>query len=295
MSNDIPLSGFLQSALTILLVFIITPLFTGYAIHLAVDMGDEVMNQETPQDTNGFRLYNSNCPQPNYPSNQQYSSSTNPTYSQSSTQNISPSSTIPNQLYTRIQYQVPSDITCNTSQGKPDTIILPPNMFEFESQHTSFVFELFTGSTLSSGNWWTYLVDIDFRVNNVSFAFFDDFEFGGQTGPTKSMLRLEHTFTIVEYNDLVQEQNECENTCEFTIVFSDLTTFQCPSNYCGAGFMTTTQFIKFETKSADAIETDLVLTVAPVILGAAYLLIALASTPLWNPIFVAAKRRVNNA
>jgi len=95
--------------------------------------------------------------------------------------------------------------------------------------------------------------------------------------------------------DLAKAQNDCETSCEFKVIFTDLTSTQCVGSYCPNGFMSTNQYVKLETFTSDEISSDLVLTVAPWILGGIYMIIALASTPLWNPIFSETKRRFNNA
>lgn len=295
MNDSPPINGMVQSALTILLVFLITPLATGGAIALAVEFGDEKLNQQTPEDKNGYSLYNSNCPTLNNP--QTLGLSSNPTQTQSFTTTTAPNSGYTQQAYTRLQYSVMAgsahDIYC--SNQKPDTIIFPNNIFEYDKPHTSFNFELFTGSNLNSGYWQQHTVDMDFKVNNKTFVFLDDVKIGGQQSPTKYSSRISHTFSLTEYNDLVNEQNECETACEFKVIFSDLTSTQCVGSYCPNGFMSTNQYVKIETFTSDEISSDLVLTVAPWILGGIYMIIALASTPLWNPIFNETKRRFNNA
>ncbi len=293
MNDAPPINGMVQSALTILLVFLITPLATGGAIALAVEFGDEKLNQQTPEDKNGFSLYNSECPTLNNP-NFLTTTSSNPTATQSSTSITAPSTSYTQQSFTRLQYTVNYnyDLTCQNK--KPDTIIFPNNLFQYDEPHTSFNFELFTGANLNSGYWQEHTVDMDFKINNKTFVFLDDVKVGGQQSPTKYSSRISHTFSLTEYNDLVNEQNECETTCEFKVVFSDLTSTQCIGSYCPNGFMSTNQYIKIETFTSDEISSDLVLTVAPYVLGGIYMIIALASTPLWNPIFSETKRRFSN-
>lgn len=285
----------LQSVFTILIISLITPLATGGAIALAVEFGDEKLHQQTPQDKNGFSLYNSDCPTLNNP--QTLGLSSNPTMTQSTTAITAPSSSYTQQSYTNLRYSVMAgsahDIYCQSQ--KPDTIIFPNDIFAYDVPHTSFNFELFSDSSINSGYWYSQTVDMDFRVNNKTFVFLDDVNIGGQQAPTKYSSRVSHTYSLTEYNDLVNEQNDCETNCEYKVVFSDLTNKQCIGSYCPSGFMATNQKIKLETFTSDEISSDLVLSVAPWVLGAIYMIIALASTPLWNPIFAETKRRFQNA
>ena len=222
-------------------------------------------------------------------------STSNPTATQSITVTTAPSTSYTQQPYTKLEYSPNSGYDIYCSNQIPDTIIFPNNIFAYDEPHTSFVFELFTGSSLSSGYWQEHTVDLDFRVDNETFVFLDDVKIGGQQAPTKYSSRISHTFSLVEYNDLTKAQAECETTCEYKVILTDITNNYCQGSYCPSGFMSTTQYVKLETYTSDDISSDLVLTVAPYLLGGIYMLIALGSTPLWNPIFAETKRRLQNA
>jgi len=293
MNEENGINGMVQSALTILLVFLVTPLITGGAIALAVDFGDEKIESQTPQDTNGFKLYNSDCPltSPLY----SLSTSTNPTNTQSITANTAPSTTYTQQPYTRLDYSnyqhQGGSITCGGVNDKPDTIIFPTNAIPYDAQHTTLVIEFFTGASMSSGNWAQIKLDATFKINNQTFLEIDDIPYFA-TAPTKQFMRIDHTYSITELNDLINLQEDCETTCEVHMKL-EISDYQC-SGYCGNGFMSTTQYIKVESYSSDDISSELVMTVAPWVLGGIYMLIALASTPFWNPIFAETKRRIKN-
>ena len=289
------INGIVQSALTILLVFLITPLITGGAIALAVDFGDEKIESQTPQDTNGFKMYNSDCPSTQ--SGYTVGTTSNPTYTQSITQTTAPSNSYTQQDYTRLTYSHNQNsggsIVCTTN-NKPDTIIFPPNTIPYDAQHTSLVVEFFTGATLSSGTWATLTLDAKFKINNQTFLEIKDIQYQSSSTSTKHMMRISHTYSITELNDLINLQEDCETTCEVYMQLETTDLF-CPTSYCGNGYMSTTQYIKVESYSSDEISSGLVLTVAPWVLGGIYMIIALASTPLWNPIFAETKRRIKNA
>lgn len=288
------INGIVQSALTILLVFLITPLITGGAIGLAVDFGDEKLSSQTPQDTNGFKLYNSDCPDTQ--NGYSIGLNSNPTSTQSTTQNTAPSNSYTQQDYTILRFSHNSNsggsLICSANQ-KPDTIIFPPNTIPYDEQHTSLVVEFFTGSTLSSGSWATLTIDAKFKIDNQTFLEIDDIQYSSSTTSTKQFMRISHTYSIVELNDLINLQNDCETTCQVYMELEITDTF-CPNQYCGNGWMGTTQYIKVESYSSDDISSELVMTVAPWVLGGIYMLIALASTPLWNPIFAKIKSGVSN-
>lgn len=294
MQQENGINGIVQSALTILLVFLITPLITGGAIGLAVDFGDEKIESQTPQDTNGFKLYNSDCPttQTGYT----IGTTSNPTYTQSITQTTAPSNSYTQQDYTRLTYSHNQNsggsIVCSVN-NKPDSIIFPPNAIPYDAQHTTLVVEFFTGSSLSSGTWATLTIDAKFKIDNQTFLEIDDIRYSSSTSSTKQMMRIDHTYSITELNDLINLQEDCETTCEVYMEL-EVTDLFCPTTYCGNGYMATTQYIKVESYSSDDISSELVMTVAPWVLGGIYMLIALASTPLWNPIFSNVKRRIQN-
>ena len=293
MNEDNGINGMVQSALTILLVFLVTPLITGGAIGLAVDFGDEKIESQTPQDTNGFKLYNSDCPNtlPGYT----VGTTSNPTSTQSITQTTAPSNSYTQQDYTRLTYshgnQPGGSLTCHGATDRPDTIIFPPNTIPYDAQHTTLVVEFFTGSSMSSGTWATLTLDAKFKIDNQTFLEIDDIRYSSSTSSTKQFMRIDHTYSITELNDLINLQEDCETICEVYLQLEITDTF-CPTSYCGNGYMSQTQYIKVESYSSDDISSELVMTIAPWVLGGIYMIIALASTPLWNPIFSKAKNTI---
>ena len=288
-----------QSILTIALVMILTPLFTGGAISLGVYFGDESLLVETPDDVNGVSIYNPDCPLSTTPGSAPFSNPTSPF-------NYIKNIPIENQNYTLITVNSGGQSNpprfCN-GVGLSDTnlsYLFPSNLFAYheEQSYSSIKFNMSRPTSYNSCfRIPVQTFDFSLTINGSTILDHDYQIWNPQDDCTKRpSFEIFHTYTLTEYNLLKTALDDCFNNCDIRFnIFNWETIGACPgTNYCAPQTQQLTS-LYVEVYEPESISSDTVLIIAPWVLGTAYFLIALAGTALWNPIFKETKRRISNA
>ena len=291
----------IQSVLTVLMVCIITPLIAGGSISLAAGFAGENLIIESPDDVNGFAWRagsQGDCVTTSLsgiPTTSQPLSSTTANYA--------------GNTFTSVVAPIlngssgTQDIEACAGSGAESTfkLILPSNMFERNQSHSRFTFEAWASSGCTSScttgyyntgysfDWW---VEVNgskvFGKDDVSIPGFK--EYGSNI---RFHMLLNHSLNVVEYNDLTNSINDCENNCEYVMHFDNVEKGDSSVDYTSFIFENGCM-MRVDTYSLDALDGSLVMTVTPWALTAIFLLVALASTPWWNPVFKAASTSMKN-
>lgn len=288
MPDESPINGTIQSILTILVVCIFAPLLTGGAIGLAVEFGGEDLHHQTPEDSNGISVINNDCPTSNFQTTTP-SSLSNPT--RPNTGVIS----LEGQNMTKIVHSTGgtsagnSHFFCESSiYDNYDNLgfLFPSSTFEEDTPYTRIVLDFKHDSTY---NYYYRTTEFDFNmtINGTTVIELDNIEVYGYTASVnnRAEFKIDHTLTISEYNDLRNELTDCDPDCDIRFNINDWEqTENCPYSYCNT-LVAPPNSMKLKVYESDDISSDLVLTIAPWFFGILCSLIALGSTPYWNPIW----------
>ena len=289
------ISPMIQSMLVIVLVMVLTPLFTGGAIGLGVYFGGEDLKVETPITHNGISVFNTDCA---------ISQAGTLTYSNPTiphTMIYNPSST--GESWTSINTNTggltnPPRYCDGVSNGDVNlSYLFPSDIFDDDTSYSRIVWNMTrTNAYSSSFKIPTNTFDFSLTING-STVFDLELEAFDSSDPLTTLpsFEIDHTFTISEYNNLKLALNDCGDDCDIRFNINNwINIEQCPgSSSCAIQTQQLTG-INLKIYETDNISSDFVLTVSPWLLGIVYMLVALASTSLWNPIFKDAKRRFSN-
>lgn len=282
MANESPINGTIQSILTILVVCIFAPLLTGGSIGLAVYFGGEVEVMDTPEDVNGISVYNKDCPVSN-PGQFTYS---NPTIPHTNINSIDSNN------FTQIIYSngglsnPPRMCNGNAVSDVNLSYLFPSSTFDFEESYSSFSWHM-TRTNAYSSAYWVQETSFDFSltINGTTIFEFEDYTvYGESSTTTRPSFDIEHIFTASEYNTLRTELNKCQDDCDIRFHIDNWQPSTCPQSYCATPIQQPTS-VSLNLYSTDELSSDLVLTVAPWFFGILCSLIALGSTPYWDPIW----------
>ncbi len=278
-----------QSFLTIFIVCLITPLIAGGSIALAADYAGEVIISESPTDTNGFQWNGGtqgNCI----------------TTSLSGTPSTpSPSSTVSSYAdvnYTSLSYPILNGSTsgsfsCHQDASNPFILNLPSDTFINNESHSRFIYQWVSSSGCTSScstdiydRGWDFTWSLN--INNTTVMEYESYqkgyiEYGSNVRP---FWKIDHQIKPIDYNNIQRQMAKCEDSCIFQLLFSDVqegSISSSESDFSKAPWMVTGNH-KTVSYGLSEFTADLVLTVTPYILGIIFLIVALASTPFWNPV-----------
>lgn len=283
-----------QSVLTVLMVCIITPLIAGGSISLAADFAGENLILESPDDLNGFAWA---------AGSQGDCITTSLSGVPTTTQALSSATTnYAGNTFTSVTAPIlngsSSHLDIEACAGKDASssfkLILPNNLFQRNESHSRFTFEAWSSSGCTSScstsyydtgynfDWWI-------TVNGSEVMGEDGVSITGykQYGSNvRFHMLLNHTLNVVEYNDLTNSINECENQCEYVMHFDNVEHGDSTVDYTSFLFEQG-NMMRVDTYSLDDLDGSLVMTVTPWVLTLIFSLVALASTSWWNPVFKA--------
>lgn len=180
---------------------------------------------------------------------------------------------------------------CEDSQN-PFRLNLPSNTFERNESHSRFIYQwVSSGGCTSSCNTgyydavWTFTWSL--KINNTTVMEYEStqkgyIEYGSNVRP---FWKINHEIAPIDYNRIAREMADCEESCTFQIQFSDVQkgTSTQGSDFSKAPWETGGAH-KIQTYALTEISAELVLVVAPWLLGIIFMIVALASTPFWNPV-----------
>jgi hypothetical protein len=287
--TDSPINGTIQSIITILVVCIFAPLITGGAIGLAVEFGGEDLHHQTPLDSNGISVVNNECPYSNF-------QTSNPTTYSNPTIPFTSITSIEGKNFTQVSPSTPnagSGFYCE-SGWKPDAydnmgFLFPSSTFESGVPYTRIVLDFKASQTFT---YYYRLTEFDFNmtVNGTTIYELDDYRVYGHSGQVnnRAEFSIDHTLSISEYNDLRKELEECSPNCDIRFNVNDWQQIEsCPTSYCNT-LQAPPSYMSLSVYESDDISSDLVLTIAPWFFGILCALIALGSTPYFNPVWAGA-------
>ena len=290
---DTKISLQVQSVLTVLMVCIVTPLIAGGSISLAASFAGENLILESPDDLNGFGWKagsQGDCITTSLsgvPSTTSTISSTTSNYAGNTFTTVSApylnGSTSSNQI----------DPCGGTSASSSFKLILPSNLFQRNESHSRFTFESWATSGCTSSctvgyydtgynfDWWVEVNgDKVFGQEDLSIPGFK--EYGSNI---RSHMLINYSLNVVDYNDLNNAITDCENNCEYIMHFDNVEHGDSNQpDYTGFIFELPS-LMRVDTYSLDDLDGSLVMTVTPWALTGIFALVALASTPWWNPFF----------
>ena len=290
-----------QSIITILLVCIVTPLIAGGSIGFAATMGGEEVLQRAPDDVNGFSWAagsQGDCITTTISNVPTTSSQVSSTVSTIGAHNYSAL----NAQYLNGSVTRSVDYCGGVDAANDFRLILPANMFLRNVSHSRFLFEMI-GNVDCSGcvtnvmdNGFTF--DWSVFVNGTEvFGDTDNFE-EGYTEHSASALRsfwnLNYTLTVVDYNELTNAIYDCETSCSYVLHFDNVVEGTGNgTDYSDAPWQQSSHSYRVETYGLEDYTADTVLFWTPAVLGIIYGLVALASTPFWNPVWKTASSGVS--
>ena len=280
--KDQPFTGTFASAIAIFLIFLFVPLTIGGAIVLAAEFGDLEKSTESPDDANGF----------SYTVGEQGQH-----VAHSQTVVYTATTTRYNEVFTnlpRCWSNAAGDCSTSTSSESDAPLkILLPDIFKGNEELASFHVEWFATNSYQYCSYIDRGMEWSWRLlgnDNQTIASDDErdmtpyIEELSQT-TCRNFYSFGKTFTTVEQNELLQNYNDCDNSCNYYLEIYDLER-QSP-NQVGYDF---TQFpladdgsIRIYSEELKGIKTSVVMNVFPWAITAVMLLVSLASTRLWNP------------
>ena len=293
MANEKGIDLPIQSILTVLFVSLFMPLIAGGSIGLAADYAGEDLVISSPANVNGYGWAlgtqgscNNTLASGVLNANQYISSSSVTLGSHSYTSLSEPyldGST--NQLIA----------TCGTVNAPHDfRLILPANIFARNESHSRFMYEWISSSGCTSScsqslydNGYNY--DWSLFVNGTEVFGQTDYHSKGFTWFTsielRSHLKLNYTLNVVDYNNLHTAIGDCENTCSYVLHFDNVVEGTGTDADYSSFVWQTGGAHRIETYTINDFSASMVMKVTPIVLGVAFGLVALASTPFWNPVF----------
>jgi len=271
-----PLNAVIMSGLLLFMVGVLIPLAAGSSIAIAASLGGEKANITVPDDANGvgwaYYMGADGC-------------SVGNTLGSIVTE-------VDGRNWTTLSN--PYEQNCGATAPEY-TLSLPSNVFAANASHSGFLFEWLASSGCSTSSCnqdaygKTYTFDVQVIVGGQVVADIVDLESSTSNmivGTTRySHITLEHRFSLVEFNDLVDAVDACDPACSTSLRFTNMSS-EDPSSVAtyNGWFATSAGKVHFEALATDNIASGLVMAVVPPAIGAAGALIALASTPMWNPV-----------
>ena len=271
--------------LAVVSLVVLIPMMAGGTIALAASLSGEEHYATTPADANGYRVIGSSTD-----STSQYcdwKASSLPASSHSGINNrnsvnytgitISPHYSCSNSDQ-YLEIQLPSDVLpnpANLTMSKFSFTMISRNYATGLSdvEKTNFDFDININGTT-----------VIFRNNHSTFAGFKD----STTGNVHFLLNFNITPSTSEILDFNNEVGKCWPSCIVSVNLSDYKTTGVQHIPWEQGYLADLQTVVYTT---DADTAGVVLTVAPYLLALVNMLVALASTSYWNPVFGSLKKK----
>ena len=278
--KDPPLTPAVSSAFAVFAIFLFVPLSIGGAIVLASEFGDKQISATTPDDANGFKY-----PQGEQGDYQNYGGSVTHTGT----------STRYNEAWTplnRCYQNSGGDCAIINKRSTDYSLNLQiPDIFKGDDEIVSFNVEWYSSSS------YTYCTDIDNGmewswelIGNDGLVIASDDEIDRTpyveevTYVTcKNFYSFGKTFTVTELNNLRQNYDDCEDNCTYILRLTDWNRLSNAGTDNTQFLMVDNGHIRIFVETLDGVKTSVVMTVFPWVISAAMVLVALASTKLWNP------------
>ena len=289
----------LQSILSILMVALIVPLVAGGSIALAADFAGEEIDKTSPNDVNGYSWAHGtqgNCittSSGGMPTNTATTQSTVNTYAGNNY------TTLPG-IYLNGTYGGTNNCYGNTAPND-FRLNLPSNLFTQNESHSRFYWEwVSTGGCTAScvvayydAGWefdWSLYVDGEeiFGERSSQKGYL---EYGSNVKPS---WELNYSLNVVDYNKLSSQISECGSSCSYVLHFDNVQR----NSYSGVDYSKApweyNGYYRTQTSSLDDLSASFVMAVTPWALTGFFLLVSLASTPFWDPVFKKSKDIIQN-
>jgi len=272
----------------LVLLIVLTPVVMGSTIALAVSIAGEELDKTAPDNATGFKYLTpfGSCATPSSPTS-------SPWVLQTGTIGINNKSWV-------MMGQPSNTPSCDTGSTGPYPIVIPAGVLVSEGTISRFVVEItstnYCSNELLCDNGWSF--DWTLKINGTTVMSQTDARsesiYFQQTGiPSTShhheYLKIDYALDAFDSLNLEAEMHECgaNNTaagaCNATLTLSNVEVVGSYTTYQGEPF-TANARIRIETYSTQADTSAFTLRLSAWLLFAAYSFLAVASTPLFNPL-----------